>query len=236
MTGAGGSKSGSDDGDREYIERLVSLPSEHVEWIVFRTAVTPQLRRRMRRLLLKGRLGAVDDAPPWCRLSGVERDALAVNADELANLVREAVVLALHRFEERQRAGGGWEHGAGRSLESYLTHGAVQAMRDVLRRWRRERAERDRERPAPPEDLRQTAGTHLWPAAIPRDPAEMVVADEELQRILEATRADDLLHRAVAERLQTGCSWIEVAVALGCSVKKIEKRLQRFRRNWGPPS
>ncbi|MEJ2862429.1 hypothetical protein [Actinomycetospora flava] len=228
----------SADADSELVDLLVTLPPDDPRWMAFRAFWAERTRGALCGLLHHGHLGDPAHPPSLCQLTPEERAALVADPDELTCLADEAVVIALGLFERRQRAGDGWRPEKGRSLRSYLVHGGVFALADLVRRWRRDRDVHAREIATEPAEVWRAAGdggSSLW-SSISRSPEALVVTTDELRRVLDTMRSDDLLRRAVLERHDTGDSWADIADRIGTSVKNLEKRLARFRADWGKTS
>ena len=65
-------------------------------------------------------------------------------------------------------------------------------------------------------------------------PAEAALLNEALERRFEALREPEL--RQIAQRKLEGCSNQEIAQELKCTVRTVERKLERIRAYWGKGS
>jgi DNA-directed RNA polymerase specialized sigma24 family protein len=154
-------------------------------------------------------------------LADADLDALQrMSAEDVEELVQDAVAKGLANLQQRARSGEGWRDGGGRSLEAYFVTSCLLAFPTIYRghcRKRRRWASAD------------VAGAEQ--GAEPRgDVADAVVHRDELQRLLVAI-GDPCLRTAVyLSALGYPCREIALMLPAGTTGRQVEDMLRAYRR------
>ncbi len=154
-------------------------------------------------------------------LADADLDALArMSAEDVEELVQDAVAKGLANLQQRARNGEGWRDGGGRSLEAYFVTSCLLAFPTIYRGHCRKR--------------RRWASADLAGAERdtgPRaDVADAVVHRDELQRVLVAI-GDPCLRTAVfLSALGYPCREIALMLPGGTTGRQVEDMLRAYRR------
>jgi DNA-directed RNA polymerase specialized sigma24 family protein len=154
-------------------------------------------------------------------LADADLDALQrMSAEDVEELVQDAVAKGLANLQQRARNGEGWRDGGGRSLEAYFITSCLLAFPTIYRghcRKRRRWACAD------------VAGAEQG-AEPRRDVADAVVHRDELQRLLVAI-GDPCLRTAVyLSALGYPCREIALMLPAGTTGRQVEDMLRAYRR------
>jgi len=154
-------------------------------------------------------------------LADADLDALQrMSAEDVEELVQDAVAKGLANLQQRARNGEGWRDGGGRSLEAYFITSCLLAFPTIYRghcRKRRRWASAD------------VAGAERG-AEPRRDVADAVVHRDELQRLLVAI-GDPCLRTAVyLSALGYPCREIALMLPAGTTGRQVEDMLRAYRR------
>jgi DNA-directed RNA polymerase specialized sigma24 family protein len=154
-------------------------------------------------------------------LADADLDALQrMSAEDVEELVQDAVAKGLANLQQRARNGEGWRDGGGRSLEAYFITSCLLAFPTIYRghcRKRRRWASAD------------VAGAEQG-AEPRRDVADAVVHRDELQRLLVAI-GDPCLRTAVyLSALGYPCREIALMLPAGTTGRQVEDMLRAYRR------
>jgi hypothetical protein len=144
-------------------------------------------------------------------------------AEDVEELVQDAVAAGLAGLRERARNGAGWRDGGGRSLEAYFVTSCLLAFPTIYRghcRRRRRRLRADLALAAEPAERRSDAV----------DVATVVVHRDELQRVLVSI-GDPCLRTAVyLSALGHPCREIALLLPRGTTPRQVEDMLRAYRR------
>jgi DNA-directed RNA polymerase specialized sigma24 family protein len=154
-------------------------------------------------------------------LADADLDALQrMSAEDVEELVQDAVAKGLANLQQRARNGEGWRDGGGRSLEAYFITSCLLAFPTIYRghcRKRRRWASAD------------VAGAEQG-AEPRRDVADAVVHRDELQRLLVSI-GDPCLRTAVyLSALGYPCREIALMLPAGTTGRQVEDMLRAYRR------
>lgn len=157
-------------------------------------------------------------------LADADLDALRrMSAEDVEELVQDAVAKGLANLQQRARNGEGWRDGGGRSLEAYFITSCLLAFPTIYRghcRKRRRWASADLAG-AEQGDDGQRAGA---------DVADAVVHRDELQRLLVGI-GDPCLRTAVyLSALGYPCREIALMLPRGTTGRQVEDMLRAYKR------
>ena len=154
-------------------------------------------------------------------LADADLDALQrMSAEDVEELVQDAVAKGLANLQQRARNGEGWRDGGGRSLEAYFITSCLLAFPTIYRGHCRKRR---RWASADVAGAEQGGGPR-------RDVADAVVHRDELQRLLVAI-GDPCLRTAVyLSALGYPCREIALMLPAGITGRQVEDMLRAYRR------
>jgi DNA-directed RNA polymerase specialized sigma24 family protein len=156
-------------------------------------------------------------------LSEADLDALArMSAEDVEELVQDAVAKGLSNLQTRARNGEGWRDGAGRSLETYFITSCLLAFPTIYRGHCRKR--------------RRWASADLAVAEHARDPrdggdvAAAVVHRDELHRLLAGIGDPGLRTAVFLSALGYPCREIAPMLPAGTTARQVEDMLRAYKR------
>lgn len=202
--------------DKELVHRLMWRSYEGPEWRAFATALAEYgyqvicVWAMTGVIFLRCQQKGIGVGPPNARRT----------REDIEDLARETIVYAIRAFRERVLIPGKWDPTRGANLKTFFIGQCIFQFPNVYRRWQAETA-------PPPVGPEQVAA-ELAAASTPRLDVERLV---ELKRACETLT--DREPRAIDGLLALGYTQVEVAEMVGTTVKSIESRLYRRRKDGG---
>jgi hypothetical protein len=221
--------------ERDLFELLIKHRVEGEVWQTVVTELSKYASRVLDQWILSRQIYAKLAAKGiTLRAEPDQQELLALDWDRRQDIVNNTVVGALLNFQQKMRAGRGWDPCQGLKIRTYFINTCLYEFVRVFeadRRWRSV----NRFLPLECNDIAEIEELGFrspWGARMGADPAEMVIEQMSIKEYLENLTPED---KTILWESANGRTHAEIADLFpSMTSKAIERRLSRIRKQAGP--